>query len=154
MEYDRAFQPIIVGDLVLFGSSADDQVYALDAKSGRVAWRFFTGGPVRFAPAAWKDRVFVVSDDGHLYALALSDGKVLWKHRACPGPQRVLGNERMISHWPARGGPVVVDDKVYYSGGIWPSDGVFLHALDAATGRSVRSLLLGREEGRARFLLG
>jgi outer membrane protein assembly factor BamB len=137
MEYDLAFQPIIVGDLVLFGSSADDQVYALDAMTGRIRWRFFSEGPVRFAPAAWKDRVFVASDDGHLYALALADGKVLWKHRAGPGPQRVLGNERMISHWPARGGPVVVDDKVYYSGGIWPSDGVFLHALDAATGKRV-----------------
>ena len=30
---------------------------------------FFTGGPVRFAPAAWRDRVFVASDDGCLYAL-------------------------------------------------------------------------------------
>lgn len=137
MEFDQAFQPIIVGDLVLFGSSADDQVYALDALTGRIRWRFFTGGPVRFAPTAWQDRVFVVSDDGFLYALALTDGKVLWKHRAGPSAQQVLGNERMISHWPARGGPVVWEDKVYYSGGIWPSDGVFLHALDAATGTPV-----------------
>jgi outer membrane protein assembly factor BamB len=137
MEYDLAFQPIIVGDLVLFGSSADDQVYALDAMTGRIRWRFFTGGPVRFAPAAWKDRVFVASDDGHLYALALADGKMLWKHHAGPGAQRVMGNERMISHWPARGGPVVWEDKVYYSGGIWPSDGVFLYSLDAATGTPV-----------------
>lgn len=137
MEYDLAFQPIIVGDLVLFGSSADDQIYALDAKTGQIRWRFFAEGPVRFAPAAWRDRVFVVSDDGHLYALALRDGKVLWKHRAAPGSERVMGNERMISHWPARGGPVVVEDKVYYSGGIWPNDGVFVHALDAATGKPV-----------------
>jgi outer membrane protein assembly factor BamB len=135
MEYDLAFQPVIVGDLVLFGSSADDQVYALDAMTGRIRWRFFTSGPVRFAPAAWKDRVFVASDDGFLYALSLADGTVLWKHRGGPGPQQVMGNERMISHWPARGGPVVLDNQVYYSGGIWPSDGVFLHALDAATGK-------------------
>ena len=135
MEFDLGFQPILVGDLVLFGSSADNQVYALDARSGAVRWRFFTGGPVRFAPAAWKDRVFVASDDGFLYALALADGKVLWKHRAGPGPQCVIGNEQMISHWPARGGPVVLDDKVYYSGGIWPSDGVYLYALDGETGK-------------------
>ncbi len=134
MEYDLAFQPILVGDFVIFGSSADDQVYALDATTGAVRWRFFGEGPVRFAPAAWKDRVFVACDDGFLYALALTDGKVLWKHRAGPGDQKVIGNERMISHWPSRGGPVVWNDIVYYSGGIWPSDGVFLHALDAATG--------------------
>lgn len=137
IDFDLAFQPIIVGDLVLFGSSADDQVYALDAMTGRIRWRFFSEGPIRFAPAAWEDRVFVASDDGWLYALALADGKVLWKHRAGPGPEQVLGNERMISHWPARGGPVVWEDAVYFTGGIWPSDGVFIHALDAESGRLI-----------------
>ena len=34
MRFDEVFQPIIVGDLVFFGSSADDKVYALVA-SGR-----------------------------------------------------------------------------------------------------------------------
>jgi outer membrane protein assembly factor BamB len=139
MEFDLAFQPILVGDLVLLGSSADDQVYALDAVSGRIRWRYFTGGPVRFAPAAWRDRVFVVSDDGFLHALSLSDGRLLWKHRAGPDGRQVIGNERLISHWPARGGPVVWEDGVYYSGGIWPSDGVYLHALDAETGRPLWS---------------
>lgn len=144
MEFDLAFQPLLVGDLVIFGSSADDQVYALDATRGRIRWRFFTGGPVRFAPVAWQDRIFVASDDGFLYALGLADGRVLWKHRSGPDGRQVLGNERLISHWPARGGPVVWDDKVYYSGGIWPSDGVFLHALDAAIGKPVWS---NRETG-------
>ena len=94
----------------------------------------FTGGPVRFAPAAWRDRVFVASDDGYLYALALDDGRLLWKHRGGPNARMCLGNGRMISRWPARGGPVVWDDTVYYAAGIWPSEGVYLHALDAATG--------------------
>jgi outer membrane protein assembly factor BamB len=135
MEFDRVFQPILVGDLVLFGSSADDQVYALDARTGDVRWRFFSEGPIRFAPAAWQDRVFVASDDGFLYTLALKDGSMLWKHRAGPDARRVIGNERLICHWPARGGPVVWQDTVYYCGGIWPSDGVYVHALDAATGQ-------------------
>ena len=29
---------------------------ALDAASGKVRWTFYTDGPVRFAPAIWKDR--------------------------------------------------------------------------------------------------
>jgi hypothetical protein len=32
---------------------------------------------------------------------------------------------------------VVLDDKVYFTGGIWPSDGVFVYALDAASGKVV-----------------
>ncbi|MEQ1852149.1 MAG: PQQ-binding-like beta-propeller repeat protein, partial [Chthoniobacteraceae bacterium] len=160
IDFDLAFQPILVGDLVLFGSSADEQVYALDAKTGAIRWRFFSEGPIRFAPAAWKDRVFVASDDGWLYALSLADGAVLWKHRAGPGPGRVMGNERMISHWPARGGPVVWEDAVYFAGGIWPSDGVFIHALDAASGKPTWSnsetgrMLMKQPHGGAEALSG
>lgn len=139
ISYDFAHQPIVVGDTVIVGSTVDDSVLALDATSGAVRWRYFTGGPVRFAPAAWKDRVFVTSDDGHLHALSIDDGKLLWKHRGGPNDRMCLGNGRMISRWPARGGPVVLDDTVYYAAGIWPSGGVYLHALDGATGRVVWS---------------
>ena len=127
MNFDEAFQPIVMGDVVVFGSSADDKVVAVDAKSGRVRWEFFTEGPVRFAPAGWRDRVFVASDDGWLYALSLGDGSLLWKHRGGPDDRKIVGNGRVISLWPARGGPVVTDDKVYFTAGIWPSDGVYLH---------------------------
>jgi hypothetical protein len=48
----------------------------------------------------------VASDDGCLYALSLSDGRVLWKHRGGPDARMCLGNERMISRWPARGAGV------------------------------------------------
>ena len=134
--YDFAPQPIIVGGLVVFVSSADDRVVALDAASGQVRWEFVTGGPVRFAPAAWRDRLFVASDDGWLVALSLEDGRLLWKHRGGPDARMCLGNGRLISRWPARGGPVVWDDTVYYTAGIWPSEGVHVHALDAATGQA------------------
>jgi len=132
--FDFAYQPIIVGDIVLFGISAEDKLVAIDARSGNLLWTFFTAGPVRFAPVAWQDRVFAASDDGHIYAIKTDDGTLIWKHRGGPNERMCLGNERMISRWPARGGPVVMGSTVYYAAGIWPSDGVFLHALDARTG--------------------
>jgi outer membrane protein assembly factor BamB len=46
----------------------------------------------------------------------------------------ILGNGRMISRWPSRGAPTVLDDVVYFSAGIWPSEGIFIYALDAKTG--------------------
>ena len=137
MHFDLAFQPIIVGDSVLFGSSAEDKVVALNADTGEVRWTFLSAGPIRFAPAAWRDRVFVAGDDGWLCALAIADGSLLWKHRGGPNERMYLGNGRMISRWPARGGPVVFGDVVYYAAGIWPSDGIYLHALDAQTGSVV-----------------
>ncbi len=134
MHYDSVYEPIVIGDLVVFASSSEDKVVAIDSQSGVVRWEFFCGGPIRFAPVGWRDRVFVASDDGWLYAIELNGGRVIWKHRGGPDDRTVLGNERVISHWPARGGPVVVDDTVYFAAGIWPSDGVYLHALDAESG--------------------
>ena len=135
--FDFAYQPIIVGNTVVFGSSAQDKVVAIDTDSGELRWTFFTGGPVRFAPAVWEDRVFVASDDGFLYCLAAKDGAVLWKRRGGPAGSMLLGNGRMVSRWPARGGPVVADGVVYFAAGIWPSEGIFLYALDAKTGEVV-----------------
>ena len=155
IHFDLVDQPVAVGPLVLLGTSADDRVVALDRQTGRVRWTFFAGGPVRFAPAVWRDRVFVASDDGFLYALALADGRLLWKHRGGPNGRMILGNDRMISRWPARGGPVVLDDKVYYAAGIWPTGGVYLHALDASSGAvlwtndSSGELTMGQPHGGA-----
>ena len=134
IDFDLVFHPIIAGDLVIFGSSVDDRVVAIDAKTGATRWTFITDAPIRFAPCAWEDRAFVAGDDGWLRALSLTDGKELWKFRGGPDNRMILGNERMISKWPARGGPVVIDGIVYFAAGIWPSDGVYLHALDAKTG--------------------
>ena len=51
----------------------------------------------------------------------------------------ILGNGRMVSKWPARGGPAVADGVVYFAAGIWPADGVYLYALEADTGKEVWS---------------
>jgi len=132
--FDRSIQPVIADGIVYFGHSVTGVVSALELKTGNLRWRFFTEGPIRFAPVVFEDRLFVTSDDGCLYALDRANGQLQWKHRGGPDHSRRLGNERMISRWPARGGAVVVDDIVYYAAGIWPSDGIYLYALDARSG--------------------
>ncbi len=79
----------------------------------------------------------MASDDGYLYALRLSDGHLLWKVRGGRTPASILGNQRMISKWPARGGPVVADDVVYFAAGIWPTEGIYVHALEARSGEPI-----------------
>ena len=142
MDYDRCYQPIVLGKALFVGSSVTDSVTAYDTETGLVKWRFFADAPVRFAPAGWTDnpaspaddRVFVVSDDGGLYCLNANDGSVVWKFLGAPSGKKGIGNKRLGSLWPARGGPTVLDDTVYFSAGIWPFMGVFIYALDAATG--------------------
>ncbi|HYW79970.1 MAG TPA: PQQ-binding-like beta-propeller repeat protein, partial [Thermoguttaceae bacterium] len=135
--YDLAYQPVVAGGTLFYGSSADCKVYAIDAASGRLRWSFFTDGPVRFAPAVWRERVFAVSDDGYLYCLAASDGSLLWRKRGGTESSRILGNGRIVSRCPARGGPVIQDDVLYFGAGVFPSHGFFLHAVDPETGETI-----------------
>jgi outer membrane protein assembly factor BamB len=136
LTYDHAFQPVIAGGLVCFGSSVDDRIHALDATNGTLRWTFSTDAPVRFAPVFWEGRFYAASDDGHLYCLDARTGALRWKKRGAPNDEMILGNDRMISRWPARGGPVVLEGMVCFAAGIWPSDGVFLYGLDALSGET------------------
>ncbi len=134
MWFDRHYEPVVAGQRMFVGSSQTDSLLAFDTRSGERLWEFRAEGPIRFAPVASSGKLFVASDDGHLYCLDAADGRLLWKHRGGPSNRRVLGNERLISLWPARGAPVVANDTVYYAAGIWPFMGIFMNALDAQSG--------------------
>jgi outer membrane protein assembly factor BamB len=135
--FDRAFHVVASGRRAYFGSSADDQVRCLDARSGQVLWSFFTEGPVRLAPTLHEGRLYFGSDDGCVYCLQAEDGRLIWKTRAVPTDRRIPGNGRIISAWPVRTSAVVQDGKVYVTAGMFPADGVHLIALDAGTGAEV-----------------
>ncbi len=137
LQFDKGYEPIVTRGKLVLGSSWTDSVTAYDAATGEKSWRFLTEGPIRFAPAALGDRLFVGSDDGFLYCLQTDSGKLLWKFRAVPSARKVLGNGRMISLWPVRGGPVAKDGKVWFAAGVWPTEGVFIHCVDAQSGKSI-----------------
>ncbi|MDG1872475.1 MAG: PQQ-binding-like beta-propeller repeat protein [Mariniblastus sp.] len=134
LQFDAGYEPVSAQGILLIASSQTDSVLALDAMTGNKIWTFQTNGPVRCAPAIWKDRVCFGSDDGHLYCVELSTGKLCWKHQAAPSDRRLMGNKRLISVWPIRGGPVVADGRVYFAAGVWPFEGVFVYAMEIATG--------------------
>jgi len=139
MTYDRVFEPVVAGNLMFVGFNDRDKLVALDIRSGREAWTFYADGPVRLAPAAWGGNVYFVSDDGCLYCVQASDGALVWRFRGAPLDRKTLGNGRLVSAWPARGGPVIRDGVVYFAASIWPFMGTFIHALDARTGKVVWS---------------
>jgi outer membrane protein assembly factor BamB len=139
LQFDAVYDPVVLDRTLFLGSPKTDTVTALDTATGAEKWCFHADGPIRFAPAGWEGRLYVASDDGHLYCLDAGCGTLLWKFRGGPSDRKVLGNERLISTWPARGGPVVADGTVYFAAGIWPFMGIFLHALDAPTGKVIWS---------------
>ncbi len=155
MTFDRSPQVIVADGRAFFGSSVDGKLHALDADTGRPIWSYPTRGPIRFAPTFFDGRVYATSDDGYLYCLRAGDGKLVWKKRGGPGDEMILGNSRMVSRWPARGGIAIHDGILYFAAGIWPSDGVSLYALDPVTGKTLwlndtaGSIYLGQPHGGA-----
>ncbi|MDA7892695.1 PQQ-like beta-propeller repeat protein, partial [Akkermansiaceae bacterium] len=137
LQFDAGYEPIVLGKRLLVGSSRDDSVTAFDTETGEEVWKFFTDGPVRFAPVGCEGRIIFGSDDGCLYCVNASDGSLVWKKRAVPSKRKVIGNERMISVWPIRGGPVLHEGRVYFAAGVWPLEGTFVFCVDALTGETI-----------------
>ena len=140
LQFDSSYEPVVMGKRLFLSSPNDGSVTAFDTRTGEEKWKFYTEGPVRFAPVAWRNKIYFGSDDGYLYCLEAANGSLLWKFRGVPKgrPNRMhLGNNRFISFWPVRGGPVLKDGVIYFATGIWPTMGVYISALDAETGELI-----------------
>lgn len=134
-DYDSAFQIVVAGHSLFYGSSADDAVHCVDTRSGLELWSFITDAPVRVAPTIVKDRVYFGSDDGHAYCVNADDGQLIWKSELVQDMQRILNNGRFISHWPCRTGVLVAEGTAYFGLSLLPWEQSILCAVDAATGQ-------------------
>ncbi|NNE92874.1 MAG: PQQ-binding-like beta-propeller repeat protein, partial [Verrucomicrobiales bacterium] len=64
-------------------------------------------------------------------------GNLIWKVNGGPERRWILGNQRMISMWPSRGGPVLHEGKLYFAASIWPFMGIFIHAVEPESGEVI-----------------
>lgn len=78
-------------------------VAALDPQSGKVLWQKNLGAPVRAAPTASGDKLFVVTISGRFFCLNGSDGGELWAVRGLPQQASLLNSTS-----PAVAGDIVV----------------------------------------------
>ncbi len=133
LAFDASYEPVAAAGMLFVPSMVEDRITAYSLETGEVIWQHWTDGPVRMAPLFWEGRLYAAADDGRLYCLDARTGAPVWVFDAAPGNRLVLGNERLISLWPARGGPVIADGVLYFAAGLWPHEGVFVYALEART---------------------
>lgn len=103
---------------VYFGSS-DGNVYALDAKSGNLKWKYLTNGIVHSSPAIADGILYVGGWDTYLYAIDAASGNLLWKFKT--GDQPGMSGIQTS--------PTIANGTVYFGA----RDASF-YALDAKTG--------------------
>jgi PQQ-dependent dehydrogenase (methanol/ethanol family) len=134
----RALQvtPVVV-DSVMYVTSVNE-AYALDARSGREIWHYSrprsqglagdAASGINRGVAVLGDRVFMVSDNAHLFALHRFTGQLIWDVEMADSRQ----------NYGSTSAPLVVNDLVVagVSGG---DEGVrgFLDAYKASTGERV-----------------
>ena len=67
------------------------EVAAVDAKTGKVAWKVHPGGPMRGSPTVAFGTVFVMTQNNEIHALKIEDGAELWQESASLGATGVFG---------------------------------------------------------------
>jgi outer membrane protein assembly factor BamB len=113
--------PAVSGGVVYIGSG-DHYVYALDANSGAVRWKFKTGNVVHASPAVADGTVYIGSWDRNMYALDAVTGHERWRFQT--GDDRDIYNQVGIA-----GSAAVANGTVYFG----CRDSHF-YALDAKSG--------------------
>ena len=137
MQFDRLFEPIVADNKIFLGFNDQDKVVALDINSGKELWHFYADGPVRMPLAENNGLIYFTSDDGNCYCLNAENGSPVWIISLAPAPLKLLGNKRLISMWPARGGIVIKDNIIYTAASIFPMMGTFIYAINAETGEII-----------------
>ncbi|HLX84728.1 MAG TPA: PQQ-binding-like beta-propeller repeat protein [Terriglobales bacterium] len=114
--------PAAANGKVYFGSG-DGNVYAVDAQTGMLLWKFQTKDVVHSSPAVVDNTVYIGSWDSYLYALDADTGLEKWSFKS--GEDNTIHNQVGFQSSPA-----VVDGTVYIG-----CRDAHVYALDAATGR-------------------
>jgi glucose dehydrogenase len=112
---DETFASPTVANNIVYVPSLDQNIYAFNAFSGALVWKYKTTGFPLYAAAVAKGILYVGAD--YLYALNASNGTLLWK------------SDFILGSGAAETSPVVANGVVYTGG-----SGYDLVALDAGTG--------------------
>ena len=113
--------PAVDNGKVYFGSG-DGNVYAADAQTGLLQWKFATKDVVHASPAVANNTVYIGSWDSYLYALDADSGQQKWAFKT--GEDPTIHNQVGFQSSPA-----VVDGTVYVG-----CRDAHVYAVDAVTG--------------------
>jgi outer membrane protein assembly factor BamB len=76
----------------IFVTSGFGVLRCMDAKTGRDIWQKDLKMPIVNAPVVNGGRIFVSTHDNHLYAMAETDGRILWEHPGIAEAQGMLAS--------------------------------------------------------------
>ncbi len=137
----------LVHDGVLFVESANT-VEALNGTDGSVLWQYVRQLPPRLhdgrqahmkALAIYQDKLYAPTADGHMVALDVKTGRLIWDTPIGTAPQDTHEGEVGGNTYTLSGGPIVADGKVVIgvSLALNAAGGDFIVGLDGQTGKEL-----------------
>ncbi|KPJ71439.1 MAG: hypothetical protein AMS14_09145 [Planctomycetes bacterium DG_20] len=132
--------PVVANGRLLVPSEHQGRITCLDAATGATRWTFYAAGRVDSPPTVYKGMVLFGSADGHVYCLALSGGRLVWRFRAAPEARYTVVDGQVESVWPVHGSVLLKDGVAYVAAGrsTYLDGGIYLYALDPAGGSVIR----------------
>ncbi|MCP4393291.1 MAG: PQQ-binding-like beta-propeller repeat protein [Alphaproteobacteria bacterium] len=76
---------------LVFASTGFADVIALNEKNGKEAWRTSLSSPIRTAPTAINNQIFVIDVNNTITSLSSTDGHILWNYVAGSKKTNILG---------------------------------------------------------------
>ena len=135
----RLSSPVVADGKVFVACIDTHAVCALDARDGKVLWRFTAGGRVDSPPTIHAGTAIFGCADGWIYCVRAADGEMVWRFRAAPEDRRVVSYGQVESAWPVHGSVLVQGGVVYAAAGRsgFLDGGIHLLRLEAATGKKL-----------------
>ena len=135
----RISAPVIAMGKVFVADVDAHAVLALDAETGRVAWRYTAGARIDSPPTYYQGRLLFGSHDGWVYCLRATDGALAWRFKDLPDDRWIMAYGQPESAWPVCGSVLALNGEVYFAAGrnSFMDGGVWIYGLDPATGRVI-----------------
>jgi outer membrane protein assembly factor BamB len=129
--------PTISGGMAYVTRPDAHQLIAVDAATGKTAWRFTANGRLDTPPAIHRGLCLFGTAAGWVYAVRADNGRLVWRLRAAPSNQRIVAYGQVESPWPVPGAILVMDDIAYFAAGRQPlaDGGILVFAVDPLTGK-------------------
>jgi outer membrane protein assembly factor BamB len=105
--------PVIANGIAYIGCY-DNNIYAVDAKSGEFLWKYATEGGIPTRPIVEEGRIYIGSEDHRLYSITADTGDLIWTY---------------YTEGPIRSSPAIWEGHLFFG-----SDDAYLHVVNLLSG--------------------
>ncbi len=123
-----------IADGTLFIGAYDNNLYALNAKTGEFIWKYATDGGIVSKPAVYEGNVYFGSEDKRMHVISARTGKLFWTY---------------YTKGPVRSSPSISEGHIFIG-----SDDACLHAVNALTSRRAWSVDTGAQIRSTPLIVG